>query len=600
MCIRDRVEHFDYDAAGNRTQRIDFNGASSSFEYDSNNWRTRESYADGQVVVTTYTPTGLVASVLDPRGTTQYSHDARDRVTGIDYPNGESIQHSYDAAGNRTGYTSASGTVSTTFDAANRRQSVTDAQGTTHYSYDAVGNTVRIDHSNGSRTETDYDQRNRPIEVRALSATGVLLNRQRYTLDAAGQRLAIEDLDGRHVDYGYDPLNRLIRATVTDTARGNSETIWSYDSVGNRQTQIRCTPRCGQGGHEVLTQYSYDANDRLLSQDQAGALSTWSYDPNGNTLQATGPQGLTTYSYGSRDRLIGATTPVHTLAFEYDHDGIRHSKTVNGQRIDYVIDPLRDYAQVTDVLDAGGNVLASYTYGNDLLTQHSSGYSHVFHYDALGTTRALTDATGELADSYLYESFGGLLEQTGSTDNVYLYAGEQFDQDLGLYYLRARYMDSGVGRLTQMDTFQGVRGRPITLNKYVYANSDAVNWLDPSGHLSMTGVLTGVGLLGVGAAISTANYSGFVNGGEGDSRRSSAADVTDGMDFVATANAKAIQAVAVILAAQSYLNRPEGHHTIPKYLCGAKKQVLSAIPHPLHVVLPVSYTHLTLPTIYSV
>ena len=580
-----QVEHFDYDAAGNRTQRIDFNGASSSFEYDSNNWRTRESYADGQVVVTTYTPTGLVASVLDPRGTTQYSHDARDRVTGIDYPNGESIQHSYDAAGNRTGYTSASGTVSTTFDAANRRQSVTDAQGTTHYSYDAVGNTVRIDHSNGSRTETDYDQRNRPIEVRALSATGVLLNRQRYTLDAAGQRLAIEDLDGRHVDYGYDPLNRLIRATVTDTARGNSETIWSYDSVGNRQTQIRCTPRCGQGGHEVLTQYSYDANDRLLSQDQAGALSTWSYDPNGNTLQATGPQGLTTYSYGSRDRLIGATTPVHTLAFEYDHDGIRHSKTVNGQRIDYVIDPLRDYAQVTDVLDAGGNVLASYTYGNDLLTQHSSGYSHVFHYDALGTTRALTDATGELADSYLYESFGGLLEQTGSTDNVYLYAGEQFDQDLGLYYLRARYMDSGVGRLTQMDTFQGVRGRPITLNKYVYANSDAVNWLDPSGHLSMTGVLTGVGLLGVGAAISTANYSGFVNGGEGDSRRSSAADVTDGMDFVATANAKAIQAVAVILAAQSYLNRPEGHHTIPKYLCGAKKQVLSAIPHPLHVVL---------------
>ena len=46
-------------------------------------------------------------------------------------------------------------------------------------------------------------------------------------------------------------------------------------------------------------------------------------------------------------------------------------------------------------------------------------------------------------------------------------------------------MDVGVGRFTQQDTYLGNIYSPITLNKYTYANSDGVNWIDPSGNVGL-------------------------------------------------------------------------------------------------------------------
>lgn len=36
---------------------------------------------------------------------------------------------------------------------------------------------------------------------------------------------------------------------------------------------------------------------------------------------------------------------------------------------------------------------------------------------------------------------GTIINRTGTTDNNYLYAGEQLDADLGFYYNRARYLN---------------------------------------------------------------------------------------------------------------------------------------------------------------
>jgi len=44
-----------------------------------------------------------------------------------------------------------------------------------------------------------------------------------------------------------------------------------------------------------------------------------------------------------------------------------------------------------------------------------------------------------------------------------------------------------VGRFTQMDTWMGKRCTPITLNKYIYANTDPVNGIDPSGNMTLSG-----------------------------------------------------------------------------------------------------------------
>jgi RHS repeat-associated protein len=61
------------------------------------------------------------------------------------------------------------------------------------------------------------------------------------------------------------------------------------------------------------------------------------------------------------------------------------------------------------------------------------------------------------------------------------YRGEQYDSDLGLYYLRARYYNPQTGRFLSRDPEDGHINDPASLHKYLYANGDPVNALDPTG-----------------------------------------------------------------------------------------------------------------------
>ncbi|NJM68159.1 MAG: hypothetical protein HC851_22055 [Acaryochloris sp. RU_4_1] len=51
--------------------------------------------------------------------------------------------------------------------------------------------------------------------------------------------------------------------------------------------------------------------------------------------------------------------------------------------------------------------------------------------------------------------------------------------------LKQRYYDTDSGRFTRRDTWEGSARNPITLNKYIYANSNPMTFIDPSGYVSM-------------------------------------------------------------------------------------------------------------------
>jgi len=111
-------------------------------------------------------------------------------------------------------------------------------------------------------------------------------------------------------------------------------------------------------------------------------------------------------------------------------------------------------------------------------------------------------------DTYDYDAFGNLIHSTGTTPNNYLYSGEQFDPDLGLYYNRARYLNISTGRFWSMDTSEGDDESPLSLHRYLYANSDPVNGRDPSGHEDLAELGTVQGVIGtinsMTSAVSTA------------------------------------------------------------------------------------------------
>ncbi len=119
--------------------------------------------------------------------------------------------------------------------------------------------------------------------------------------------------------------------------------------------------------------------------------------------------------------------------------------------------------------------------------------------------------------TYDYDAFGNLLHQTGTTLNNYLYAGEQFDPDLNLYYNRARYLNVSTGRFWNMDTYEGDAFAPISLHKYLYASSDPVNRIDPEGQedadvssnlISASGqtILATIAIVSAVAAVCTIDY----------------------------------------------------------------------------------------------
>ena len=347
--------------------------------------------------------------------------------------------------------------------------------GTTSYNYDNVGNLQSATYPNNVVHNYTYDTRNRLTNL-GVNGSATAIASYAYTLDAAGHRLSVSELSGRTVNYGYDNLYRLTGETIASDPNGiNGAVNYIYDPVGNRK-QITSTLAPVPAGL-----WNYDANDRFTAGD--------TYDADGNTVSSGGIANV----YDFENHLIqkGGVTIV------YDGDGNRVSKTVAGVTTTYLVDTLNPtgYAQVVYEAFSGsssGNyeLNHSYVYGLELISQTRSYVANFqsatqkiyYVYDGHGSVRALTSSTGAVTDTYDYDAFGNLIHSTGSTLNNYLFAGEQFDPDLDLYFNRARYLNVCTGRFWTMDSFEGHYGEPLSLHLYLYVTADPTNRTDRSGH----------------------------------------------------------------------------------------------------------------------
>ncbi len=328
-------------------------------------------------------------------------------------------------------------------------------------------------------TTYNYDTVNRLDDMNIKDAQGNLLESYDYVLRHSGRRAQVIEHNGRTVAYDYDDLYRLTSESVTDAINGNYSATYTYDDVGNRKTSTV---------DGVTTSFDYDLNDRLLT---AGSV-TYGYDDQGNQLSITDGANVTKQSYNDLNQLVsGQVNSEPEIRFSYDAKGIRVSRTHNGITTQYLVDHNRDYAQVLAETN-NGQLDTSYIYGHDLIKQERAGNNSFYLTDGIGSTRLLADAAGTVTDTYHYAAFGELLSQTGSTENSYRYTGEQYDAELDNYYIRARYYNQNVGRFTQQDTWFGRSDDPITLNKYLYGNSQPITNIDPSGHMSLVWVMINI------------------------------------------------------------------------------------------------------------
>jgi RHS repeat-associated protein len=380
------------------------------------------------------------------------------------------------------------------------------------FDYNAARSLRRVNVQRGSVAPTslasfDYDH--------ADSGDGLNWPAQRLLTKAGLRRAAREIINGvalypRQMGYSYDSLSRVTKEEQLSGATWNTTLGYvqydepepsGYDAVGNRRTRTAS----GFSGVASQSGLTYDFNDRL-DMDPSPANNP-QFDASGNTTAWDPSPGTAgdewTYTYDYENHLLtgvqGSSGAQTIISLTQSGDGDRLKKvvdapgTANDRTVWYLVDDRNPsgYPQVLEERSvANGSPTVSYVYGLDLIRRKAGTIERYFVYDGSGSSRALVDGTpgsaslGQITDTYTYDAFGILTAQTpasGGTPNVYLYTGEQWDADLGMYYLRSRYYHPQLGRFWTMDSFQASQADPLGLHKYLYVHDNPVNMVDPSG-----------------------------------------------------------------------------------------------------------------------
>ncbi len=80
-----------------------------------------------------------------------------------------------------------------------------------------------------------------------------------------------------------------------------------------------------------------------------------------------------------------------------------------------------------------------------------------------------------------YDEWGNILFCSEQIENPIRYAGEYYDQESELYYLRARYYDPVTGRFISKDSVEGDITNSLTLNHYIYCADNPLAFVDSEG-----------------------------------------------------------------------------------------------------------------------
>ncbi|XAK00195.1 RHS repeat-associated core domain-containing protein [Vandammella animalimorsus] len=621
-------ETLHYNALGQLTQKTHFDGSQTTWEYGAAAtptrpnpaWGqiTREHRADGSSQSRSYDGHGRHIQTSDSRdGTETRDLDLLGRVTqqstthSAAQLSGSSAYQSrqnyqWDARGLRTQlHAPASGNspehrISASWDAAGQLQSLqasSDAAAN-QFTHDGAGRLTQITRSDGSSTSYQYTPDGHISQIRHQGSQGQTLAQFDYQHNRDGQRTqAVEVIHAagstapttqRTINWTYDSAGKLTQEQITQT-QPTAQTLsiaYQYDKVGNR------TARTVSGAIQQTTTYQYDQNDRLTqSSDSIEGTTSYRYDRKGNLVEKANGNNKTAYSWNSDNRLIkveqtaaGSTTK--TTTYGYDPQGRRIKKLVqqgqNKTETHYSIDAERPYHEVLvewTKQDNGPWTYATYLHTpggvGELISQSDGTTTKQIYADAQGTTRLIADGATGTSQSYSFDAFGNWLEGD-SLDNAptHLYTGERYDADTGLIYLRARDYDPSTGRFISMDEHPGDQRIPLTLNKYLYANADPVNHVDPSGNFGIAVGVSGVQL----AAISTITLAagwGIYSSMAVDSRGNRRFGVWDAVALSAFRSSSEINVESRTIAdeiREEERRRNHGHHTIPVYLCGSMNQ----------------------------
>ncbi len=465
---------YTYDANGNLLSQTDAKGKVITFTYDPISRVTLKNYPTGTDVSYTYDvkpdtsttttyPVGRVSSMTDASGTTKYfydiigrptttkktvdgteykttaGYDNGGRVKTVQYPDNETITYRYNAenlsvvTGPTTSYAA-------------------------YTAYNALGQPGTATYGNGVVTTYQYKpENNRLTNIKTSKGTTALLNLT-YGYSNSGNVISITDgiNANRSQTFDYDELYRLAHAQ--SPIFGTQSLSYVYDQIGNIVSKEGIT----------YDQYGLNAGPHAVTHTSDG--KTYTYDANGN-MKSDGTRVIN-YDYDNMPQSIlvsGATT-----TFVYDGSGARVKKIIPSGTTIYIGKLYECRAGVcSKYIFAGGTRIGHKVSGTDIV---------YYHQDHLGSTRIVTDQSGNKDEDVFYYPFGAAKSDTGAVSVNHKYTSQEFDAETSLYYYNARYYNPALGRFISADTVVPNPSDPQALNRYSYVRNNPLLYGDPSGH----------------------------------------------------------------------------------------------------------------------
>jgi len=193
------------------------------------------------------------------------------------------------------------------------------------------------------------------------------------------------------------------------------------------------------------------------------------------------PYSINAITYNHLNLPLTITTSGGTSTYRYDETGQRIAKQVNGGNVEVYV---REGATVLGVFWISGSTVDSSYFNllweNRVVGRHtSSGARRYYHFDHLGSTRAVASTTGQVTESYDFEPWGLLMPGrtlgSGTTEG---FTSKERDSETGLDYFGARHYTPALGRWTTVDP---LADSTPEWSPFVYVNDNPIGFTDPDG-----------------------------------------------------------------------------------------------------------------------
>ena len=343
--------------------------------------------------------------------------------------------------------------------------------GHNHYTYDANGNPLTVTNDSTSETREMYwDEDNR---LMVLSDNG---KTSRYTYNAGGERIIKSHgtMEGVYINgapqgitfHEHDDYT-LYPASIISI---NKNRFTKHYFIGDKRVASKLgvgkfSNVYGISGNNVTAgQKDYAARMMQIEKQREEYYRKLGTPPGVPTMKgATADPDNTGYGYNT---IIGELGDHSVPEGWVQRPKFNDKGDVPGPPIQWQKPEDPDNAQ-----PGYGYVPADTTNTEEIFFYHS---------DHLGSTSYITDAKANITQFDAYLPYGELLvdEHSSSEEMPYKFNGKEFDQETGLYYYGARYMNPktslwyGVDPLAE--TYETIGG-------YVYCAGNPVKFVDPNG-----------------------------------------------------------------------------------------------------------------------